>query len=50
MNDFSDIALCGRIAYVIMCAERYALKKFPNDFIGKLFKERIKRWKKKVKN
>ena len=37
MNDFSDISLCGRIAYVIMCAERYALKKFPNKNWKPLF-------------
>lgn len=34
--DFTNVSLRGRICYGIMCAERYALNKFPNrdwDFV-----------------
>lgn len=35
--DFSDISLNGRIAYAIMCAERYALAKYPEKDWTPLF-------------
>ncbi len=35
--DFSGISLSGRIAYTIMCAERYALAKYPEKNWKPLF-------------
>lgn len=37
--DFSNVSLRGRISYGIMCAERYALNKFPNREWGFVFSE-----------
>lgn len=39
VNSFEDISLRGRMAYVIMCAERYALAKKPNAEWRPVFKD-----------
>lgn len=38
-NSFEAISLRGRMAYVIMCAERYALAKKPNVEWRPVFKD-----------
>lgn len=35
--DFTNISLAGRFAYAVMCAERYALTKYPNKDWKPLF-------------
>ena len=36
-NDFTNISMIGRAAYAIMCAERYALAKYPDKDWRPLF-------------
>lgn len=36
-NNFDAISLCGRFAYSVMCAERYAVAKYPEKDWKRLF-------------
>jgi len=36
-NDFKDVSMIGRFAYSVMCAEKYALAKYPNKDWKPLF-------------
>jgi len=36
-TDFTDVSMIGRVAYSIMCAERYAIAKYPNKDWKPLF-------------
>ena len=37
--DFSDVSMTGRFAYAVMCAERYAVSKYPDKDWKRLFGE-----------
>ncbi len=36
-KDFKNISMTGRIAYQLMCAERYFINKYPNENFKELF-------------